>query len=288
MLQESYIADGKIIERDKVLIAIDRLKAFEPVEGYYLAFSGGKDSVVIKVLADMAGVKYDAHYSLTTVDPPELVRFIKGQHKDVAIDKTSRSMWKLIVDKGMPPTRMVRYCCQVLKETGGKGRVCITGVRNAESNARASRRPFEVVGSSKKEKMLFADNDEDRRLFETCTAKGKRVVNPIIDWLDEDVWEFIKKYKVPYCSLYDEGFTRLGCIGCPMAGDKRKKEFERWATYKIAYIHAFDRMIERRREKGLPCDKQFENGQACFDWWMQEKQFDDGSFEDQIDMEEER
>jgi len=287
MLIERIIGDGEIITRDKVAIAIDRLQAFEPEEGYYLAFSGGKDSVVIKALADMAGVKYDAHYSLTTVDPPELVRFIKEIHPDVEIDKTSRSMWKLIADKGMPPTRIVRYCCQELKETGGKGRICITGVRNAESNARASRRPFEVIGSSKKEKMLFADNDEDRRLFENCTAKGKRVVNPIIDWTDCDVWEFIQSKAIPYCSLYDEGFTRLGCIGCPIAGeDKRKKEFDRWPTYKIAYIRAFDRMIERRKQKGLPCDKQFESGNACFNWWIQEKQYDDKAYDDQIELEE--
>jgi len=83
-------------ETDKVSKAIDRLKAFEPEEGYYLAFSGGKDSVVIKALADMAGVKYDAHYSLTTVDPPELVRFIKEKHPEVEIVKPKLSMWKLI------------------------------------------------------------------------------------------------------------------------------------------------------------------------------------------------
>ena len=64
-------------ERDKVAIAIEFLKMFCPEEGYYLAFSGGKDSVVCMRLLDMAGVKYDAHYNLTTVDPPELVQFIK-------------------------------------------------------------------------------------------------------------------------------------------------------------------------------------------------------------------
>lgn len=67
---------------DKVETAIKRLQTFEPPEGYYLAFSGGKDSAVIKALADMAGVKYDAHYNLTSVDPPELVKFIKDFHSD--------------------------------------------------------------------------------------------------------------------------------------------------------------------------------------------------------------
>ena len=79
-------------------VAIDRLRAFEPPEGYYLAFSGGKDSVVIKALADMAGVKYDAHYNHTSVEPPELVQFVREHHKDVEIEwhKDRRGRWNLI------------------------------------------------------------------------------------------------------------------------------------------------------------------------------------------------
>ena len=124
--------------KDKVQVAIDRLKTFEPPEGYYLAFSGGKDSVVIKALADMAGVKYDAHYNLTSVDPPELVKFIKT-FNDVKIeipkDKDGHqiTMWNLIPKRSLPPTRVVRYCCQALKEEQSNGRMTITGVRWAES-----------------------------------------------------------------------------------------------------------------------------------------------------------
>ena len=127
--------------KDKVQVAIDRLRTFEPPEGYYLAFSGGKDSVVIKALADMAEVKYDAHYNLTSVDPPELVRFIKT-FDDVIIDRPKDkdgnqvTMWNLIPRKKMPPTQLIRYCCQELKEGGGQGRMTITGVRWAESAKR--------------------------------------------------------------------------------------------------------------------------------------------------------
>ena len=73
---------GKV---DKVQKSIERLKAFEPPEGYFLAFSGGKDSQCIYHLAKMAGVKFDAHYSVTTVDPKELVRFIKKEYPDVKL-----------------------------------------------------------------------------------------------------------------------------------------------------------------------------------------------------------
>lgn len=128
---------NELLELEKK--AIERIKAFEPDEGYYLAFSGGKDSVVCKALLDMAGVKYDATYRVTSVDPPELVRFIKNQHPDVIRevprDKDGKpiTMWNLIPRKLMPPTRLVRYCCAELKETASVGRFAVTGVRWAES-----------------------------------------------------------------------------------------------------------------------------------------------------------
>ena len=145
--------------KDKVQVAIDRLKAFEPEEeGYYLAFSGGKDSVVIKALADMSGVKYDAHYNLTSVDPPELVQFIKtfdDVQIDIPKDKDGKqiTMWNLIPKKQMPPTRIARYCCQTLKEDQSNGRMTITGVRWAESpNRRKSHGEVTVFNPKAKER----------------------------------------------------------------------------------------------------------------------------------------
>jgi len=150
--------------KDKVQVAIERLQAFEPAEGYYLAFSGGKDSVTIKALADMAGVKYDAHYNLTSVDPPELVQFIKA-FDDVIIDiprdddGKQITMWNLIPKKKMPPTRMVRYCCKELKEFGGRGRMVITGVRWAESsNRKRNQGEITVMSPKKKVKEEMVDS----------------------------------------------------------------------------------------------------------------------------------
>ena len=256
--------------RDKVDKAIMRLQTYEPPEGYYLCFSGGKDSCVIKALADMAGVKYDAHYSISSVDPPELVRFIKDVHPDVimehARDKDGNivTMWNLIPTKTMPPTRIVRYCCAYLKENGGKGRLKVTGVRWAES-ARRKKSHSEVTFADKKAKraiekelsgedfsstpqggvVLRLDNRENARIVEMCYKNHTTLINPIIDWTDAEVWEFIREYNVPYCSLYDEGFKRLGCIGCPMGTvEHRRYEFERWPKYKDLYLKAFEKMVE--------------------------------------------
>lgn len=257
-----------IYGKSKVEVAIERLKLFEPEEGYYLCFSGGKDSVVVKALADMAGVKYDAHYNHTSVDPPELIRFIKDIHPDVKIeyqrDKDGEriTMWNLIPKKKMPPTRIMRYCCQYLKESGGEGRFCITGVRNAESAKRKLNGGLEAANGSKRRIQLDPDNPSNEEMVRICPTKGKHILNPIIDWEDEDVWEFIRKNNIPYCSLYDNGYKRLGCIGCPMSA-KAAEELEKYPKYKRAYLKAFERML---KESGK--EYKWKTGEDVMKWWL--------------------
>lgn len=284
---------------NKVKASIERIKAFEPEEGYYLAFSGGKDSVVCKALLDMAGVKYDAHYRVTSVDPPELVRFIKEKHPDVARDIPRYSggikaehlrgkpitMWNLIPMKLMPPTRVVRYCCHQLKESGGDGRMVVTGVRWAESVKRKDNHGTVTISnpSAKNEitdrdnfrvtnyggLVLTNDNEDSRRMIEQCYKRHKTTLNPIVDWTDADVWNFIRLESIPYCELYDNGFHRLGCIGCPLAGTKdREREFARWPKYKIAYLKAFDRMLKEREKRGKTWMHQGTTAKEVFRWWM--------------------
>lgn len=184
---------------DKVALAMERLREFEPQEGYYVAFSGGKDSCVLLDLVEQAGVKYDAHYNSTTVDPPELVRFIREHHPDVERHQPEETMWQLIVKNGMPPLRNIRYCCRELKEVGGAGRLVVTGIRWQESRYRRK-----------------------RRLMEQCNlGKGRLLLHPIIDWSEADIWQYIKERGLSYCSLYDEGWKRIGCIMCPNGGRKK-------------------------------------------------------------------
>jgi phosphoadenosine phosphosulfate reductase len=268
MLIEKHL-DGYV--RDKVAIAIDRLKAFEPEEGYYLAFSGGKDSQCIYHLAKEAGVKFDAHYNVTGIDHPELVYFMRRNYPDVARENYKVSMWKLIERNG-PPTRLNRFCCKELKEHGGEGRICITGVRWAESVRRKNdRKVLEYMGRTKKQKMLFDDNDEGRRLFENCHLKGKRIVNPIIDWLEEDVWEYLNGRGIEHCKLYDEGYTRLGCIGCPMS-THQEQELKAYPKFYYAYYKAIKRFLpayfDRCKAKGKEPFRK--TAQEWMDWWIYE------------------
>ena len=233
-------------------------------------------------LARASGIPFEVLHSLTTADAPETVRHVydtfrrleeKGVKctvdKHVQPDGSRVTMWNLIQKKLMPPTRLMRYCCAALKEGGGKNRFIATGVRWAESTARKRRGGLEVLTSKPQSKLILSnDNDEDRRLFETCQLKGKRVVNPIIDWKDNEVLDYATIEKIPMNPLYCEGFHRVGCVGCPMASKARTMEFARYPKIKAAYIRAFDRMLEERRKRSLPC--QWQSVVDVFHWWMED------------------
>lgn len=233
----------------------------------YVAFSGGKDSVALYGICRLAFGdetldKCEFHYNVTGIDHPELVYFIREHFPFVQRDLYEKSMWTLIKEKKVPPTRLMRYCCAELKERGGNGRFCLTGVRWEESpRRRAKRGELELDG-----RILNADNSEDRRELEHCIPKQKYIVNPIVDWSEEIVWRFIIQEGLPYCSLYDKGFHRLGCIGCPMDSD-RAEVLDSYPAFKAQYLRTFQKMIEIRRKEGLKCT--WETAEEVMDWWLE-------------------
>lgn len=284
--------------------AIDRLRAASEMSlNFYklplvITTSGGKDSSVCVALAERAGIPFEVMHNHTTADAPETVYFVRRDLRrleDKGIKCTTNypvykgvrtSMWNLIPQKLMPPTRLVRYCCSVLKEHGGAGRFITTGVRWAESVKRKnSRGIYETMPSDPSKKIILNnDNDDRRRLFETCTIKAKRVCNPIIEWTDEDVWDYIEAEKIPVNPLCECGFSRVGCIGCPMAGTAgRQREFARYPQYERMYIRAFDRMLEERQRRGKMQGswRAGTTGKDIFHWWMK-----DGTIPGQIEFDD--
>jgi phosphoadenosine phosphosulfate reductase len=239
----STLLDSKPMDE----VAIDRLKCFEAEalemhpDGYWLADSFGKDSCVIYDLFDRAGVRGEKHHNTTTADPPELIWFGKKHHPDTIIDKPPLSMWQLIRKKKGMPTGMRAWCCEKLKERSGSDRITITGVRSAESPKRQARRVMEVCWG---------------------VQKGRRVLNPIVDWPTDAVWEYIRERKLPYCELYDEGFTRLGCVCCPKA---RRFDIEAARWPRLA--DAWKRGCFAAWELSDTQKKRFATPDAMWEWW---------------------
>lgn len=273
---------------DKLDVAIARLQeaARMSLQIYekplMITYSGGKDSDVLLHLAIKAKIQMEVVHSHTTVDMPETVRHVRDvfhRLENQGIPCTIHmptykgepvTMWTLIPQKRIPPTQIARYCCDILKENTGKGRFIATGVRWAESVKRKNRGMLEIMHKNKEKRLILQnDNDESRRLFETCRLKAKRACNPIIDWTDTDVWDYIHdnqiRTNVMYCCS-----NRIGCIGCPMASRSgRQKELRMYPTYQRAYIRAFDRMLEERRAAGLQTNT-WQTGMDVFHWWMQD------------------
>jgi phosphoadenosine phosphosulfate reductase len=262
----------------KVRKAILLLRSYEEMagpDGYYLAFSGGKDSIVIKELARLAGVRFEPVYNQTTIDPPELVRFIREKHPETRWNVPPKNLIMRMEDSALgPPTRVNRWCCKEYKETGGNDRVIIIGVRAAESPRRAA--TWKQV---------------------TANRNGGHIVCPILYWTDSDVWLFIHQQALPYCSLYDEGFTRLGCVGCPMGNQRR--DFRRWPGFerlwKIGFQRYWDRWKGVPRRDGKPrWIERLPNVEALWNWWITGERYDPNagcqnefawSGEDEIDAE---
>lgn len=281
-------------EAIKIIKFYENLALQYDPRGYCVCTSEGKDSRVLGHLFRRAGVKHFYVHSMTGIDPPELTYFQRRNFQDyreagyLTYDiPPKKSMIRMMEERKIPPLRHVRYCCAELKEIRSREQgnaILSLGVRKAESNARARNRDeieIEMPGKQRNITMTF-DNEENRRTFETCYKFNERRVNPIAAWTDADIWNYSDYWKLEQSDLYKEGFNRLGCIGCPMAGTcERKREFDRWPGFKKLYLLGFKKMIEARKRAGMKILKGQETPEEWFDWWVSEKSYKPDN-EDQI------
>ena len=290
---KEYKLSSKISEAISAIQLASKMSEDFYGEPITVAYSGGKDSDVLLHLCLSSNVRFKVSHSLTTVDAPQTVHHVKqafSKLKSDGIDcqisnptyKENRiSMWELIPMKLLPPTRLMRYCCDVLKEHSTPNMFILTGIRGGESLKRKQRKMFEIRGSKIDSKIshnfqhvdeVYSDSKKypevyDCKYISKLKQKADAICNPIINWTDLDIWQYIRWYNVPYCELYDMGYKRCGCVGCPMASVKQRlKEFRDFPKYELNYKKAFERMLQARKSKQL--ETKWKSADEVFDWWV--------------------
>lgn len=231
---------------EKIKKSIELIQKHEPPDGYYVCFSGGKDSVVMLDLVRRAGVKHEVHCNLTGIEPPPLVEFVKANF-DVTFHKPPNDLFALMRQKLFPPTRRIRYCCFLLKLDHGKGRVKVTGIRAQESTKRKLRQPWEPD-----------------------TAGNTFYLNPILHWTERDIWRYIWLNNLQYCYLYDHGFTRLGCVLCPyMTLQETCLHLQAFPEMVAKFRETFEYMMkERQRLNRFGRRAKFYTAEEFWHWWI--------------------
>ena len=262
----------------KILYSIDLIRKSEkmalrldPENGFYNTFSGGKDSQCLYHLVKIAGVKAKTHMNLTSVDPPEVIRFVKQQYPDVELIKPKMSIYDMAKKKHILPTMRLRWCCSEYKEMSGAGKVTLIGVRKQESARRAKREEISTDIKGNRNEETFDQWSEHEEQMVTCVGcKDKILVSPIIYWTEQDVWEFLNVNNIPHCELYDEGYSRIGCILCPMSNYNVKiRDMKRYPHVMKKWINT----IQWLKDNGYSNHVE-ESAETHFRWWISGKSFD--------------
>ena len=201
-----------MVLQKKMMYSIDLLKRQKALHFAY----GGKDSQALYHIAEFAGVKFDAHMNLTSVDPPEVIRFVKQSYPDVDLIKPNKSIYQIAIEKKILPTMRVRWCCAEYKELSGAGRVTLIGIRHQESSRRAKRNEVEISSrkfsgtlegldeyrqelkakrarrKSKKDGVNITNADQEQTLG--CISGNESIlISPIIHWTEEDAKKLLCK-----------------------------------------------------------------------------------------------
>ena len=268
-LQEKIDYSVNLLQKaEKLALQLD------PENGFYLAFSGGKDSQTLYHIAKLAGVKFKAHMSLTSIDPPAVIRFVKSNYPDVELIKPKLSIYDMALKKHILPTMRKRWCCAEYKEVYGAGSVTLIGIRKAESVRRSKRDEFSIgesVWGAKSYTGYFDQFSDHKESEVSCMGNGKEkiLLSPILNWADADVWNFLNGYGIEHCSLYDEGYKRIGCILCPMSSRKSKiRDIKAFPHVKKKWESTIEKLIDAGY-----MGRDLHDPEAMFRWWISGKNF---------------
>ena len=262
MLQDKVKSSLQMIQR------AERLALSLNPSGFWVAFSGGKDSQVLLELCKMAEVQFHAYYNVTSNDPPENVYFIRHYYPEVTFVHPKVNFFHLIEKKGLP-TLKHRFCCEQLKERSGAGYVVVTGVRREESLKRAGYNSVDVISRRKEHQGRNDYSIESIEVANHVCIKGKDKVmlRPILEWSECDVWEFLRLRGLPINPCYAK-FQRVGCMFCPFAKRSQIEFFEQeYPKFRQLFVDSLQRFLDRRAERLPNATDSLCGAEQFYDWW---------------------
>lgn len=204
--------------------AIRLIQGYKVVPELLLAYSGGKDSDVMLHLAQKAGVSFTPFYKNTTIDPPYTIWHVK--EVGAKIIQPRYNFFSLIEQRGLP-NMFRRFCCKELKEQY-MGRYVLIGVRRDESTKRAQR--YQEPTQCR----VYKKDQRTEQIF------------PLLTWATEEVEQYIIDENIKLHPLYytEDGIDctrRLGCMGCPLKGDRGLAEFRQRPALFRAWMRSYDK-----------------------------------------------
>lgn len=260
--------DQKINKSLALILRAEKLAlALNPNDGFYVAFSGGKDSQCVMELCKMAGVKFKAYYSVTGIDAPDNVYFIKEHYPEVEFVNPKQNYFKLVEQKGLPMIQS-RFCCERLKESFGAGNVLLDGVRAEESKRRATYGEV-MVRSRRRENIIkgrIRQLEEIEQNDHHCIKGKDRIdIHPILDWTEENVWQFIYDRGLPTNPMY-ACVGRVGCMYCPFSTSHQLSFYECvYPKYHRRLMLALERFLTHKTIDGLDTPEKY------YAWWKSKK-----------------
>lgn len=244
----------------------------------YVSFSGGKDSTVLLDIVRQVDPEIKAVFVDTGLEYPEIKDFIRTIN-NVEWVKPKKSFRKVVEEYGFPviskeQSRYIRDCQNPKPTNAITRRRRMTGVdRNGvqtksgmiskkwrfliDAPFRISeqccdhlkKNPLKSFQKTSGLKPIVGTMVGDSRLRRQsylrvgCNSFKNESSTPMSFWNEKDVWEYLKKYKVPYSKIYDMGETRTGCMFC-MFGVHLEKGSNRFQRMKINHPKQYDFCIK--------------------------------------------
>ena len=250
----------------KIIMSQDRIRQFyNHYDGkVYVAFSGGKDSTAMLHLVRSIYPEVEGVFVDTGLEYPEIKEFVKTI-PNITILKPKMSFRQVLDKYGYPViSKKVARQVSVLRNprpTNQNSRTLYdTGIKQDGSKSKNFKlsakwryliqAPFNIsekccdilkkdpIHEYQKQSKKFGfigqmasdSNGRESVYLQTgCNNWKKNISTPIAFWTEQDIWDYIHKFNLKYCPIYDTGIKRTGCIFC-MFGvhlEKRPNRFER-------------------------------------------------------------